>query len=54
MQRETMMQHHNVVSLMRREQFAQRTEAWYEVRKHMLTASDVASVQRLAARGFIG
>ena len=38
------MQHHNVVSLMRREQFAQRTEAWYEVRKHMLTASDVASV----------
>lgn len=36
--------HHKVVDLMRREQFAQRTDAWYEVRKHMLTASDVAAV----------
>lgn len=35
--------HPRAAALLRREQFEQRTPAWYEVRRELLTASDAAS-----------
>lgn len=41
--------HHTVPKLLARQQYEQRTPAWYEVRKGLMTASDAAGALGIPA-----